>query len=220
MARKKQHSEHHEEHADETWLVPYADILTLLLALFIVLFASSNLDKKKAGELEQAFTAAFNANPPEQLTGTILTFMDDLKTLDLGKNVSLGSDSRGALIEIANIDMFETGSARIKKEYEQTIIKISKLLNENRYKRFDVVVEGHTDSEEANGSQYPTKWDLSSIRAASIVNEFVTDYVEANRLKAVGMANIAPKYPNLDPYGDKIPENQKKNRRVVIRIEP
>ena len=41
MARRKQHSEPHEEHADETWLIPYSDLLTLLLALFIVLFASS-----------------------------------------------------------------------------------------------------------------------------------------------------------------------------------
>ena len=41
MRRKRHSSEEHEEHADETWLVPYSDILTLLLALFIVLFASS-----------------------------------------------------------------------------------------------------------------------------------------------------------------------------------
>ena len=44
MSRK--HSEHHEEHADETWLVPYSDLLTLLLALFIVLFAMGKTDEK------------------------------------------------------------------------------------------------------------------------------------------------------------------------------
>ena len=42
MARKKKNEEHHEEHADETWLIPYSDLLTLLLALFIVLFATSS----------------------------------------------------------------------------------------------------------------------------------------------------------------------------------
>ena len=47
MSRKKHHGEHHEEHMDESWLVPYADILTLLLALFIVLFASAQVDQKK-----------------------------------------------------------------------------------------------------------------------------------------------------------------------------
>ena len=44
------HAQHHEEHADESWLIPYADLLTLLLALFIVLFAMGKTDEKKFGE--------------------------------------------------------------------------------------------------------------------------------------------------------------------------
>ena len=57
MGRK--HAEHHEEHADETWLVPYADLLTLLLALFIVLFAMGKTDEKKLGEMGRSFNIAF-----------------------------------------------------------------------------------------------------------------------------------------------------------------
>ena len=71
MARRKQHSEPHEEHADETWLIPYSELLTLLLALFIVLFASSSLDKGKAAQMEYAMAAAFNAIPSEQMNGTV-----------------------------------------------------------------------------------------------------------------------------------------------------
>ena len=77
MARKKHDSEPHEEHADETWLIPYSDLLTLLLALFIVLFASSTLDKKKMGMMENAFAAAFNYLPADQLNGTIGEFLDE-----------------------------------------------------------------------------------------------------------------------------------------------
>ena len=57
MSRK--HAEHHEEHADETWLVPYSDLLTLLLALFIVLFAMGKTDDKKVGQMGQSFHMAF-----------------------------------------------------------------------------------------------------------------------------------------------------------------
>ncbi|HWR29908.1 MAG TPA: flagellar motor protein MotB [Negativicutes bacterium] len=57
MSRK--HSEPHEEHADETWLVPYADLLTLLLALFIVLFAMGKTDEKKLGQMGRSFNIAF-----------------------------------------------------------------------------------------------------------------------------------------------------------------
>lgn len=59
MAKKKKHA-HHEEHIDETWLIPYADLLTLLLALFIVLFASSQVDIKKFDQLAQSLNVALN----------------------------------------------------------------------------------------------------------------------------------------------------------------
>lgn len=57
MAKKKHH---HEEHVDESWLIPYADLLTLLLALFIVLFASSKMDAKKFETLSNALNSAFH----------------------------------------------------------------------------------------------------------------------------------------------------------------
>lgn len=57
---KKGRRHHHEEHIDETWLIPYADLLTLLLALFIVLFASSKLDAKKFDQLVRSFDVALN----------------------------------------------------------------------------------------------------------------------------------------------------------------
>ncbi|MBO7746214.1 flagellar motor protein MotB [Paenibacillus sp. MWE-103] len=57
---KKHKKEHHEEHADETWLIPYADLLTLLLALFIVLYAMSSTDSKKFQDMSKAFNIAFN----------------------------------------------------------------------------------------------------------------------------------------------------------------
>lgn len=63
MARKKR-TEPHEEHADETWLVPYSDILTLLLALFIVLFASSQVDQKKLEQMSASFGVAFGGSSP------------------------------------------------------------------------------------------------------------------------------------------------------------
>ena len=62
--RKKRH--HEEDHPDETWLVPYSDVLTLLLALFIVLFASSTIDAKKFEQMMQTFAIEFNGGgmPP------------------------------------------------------------------------------------------------------------------------------------------------------------
>lgn len=55
----KRKREHDEAHTSELWLIPYADILTLLLALFIVLFASSQIDQKKFEELSRSLNTAF-----------------------------------------------------------------------------------------------------------------------------------------------------------------
>ncbi|WP_110926143.1 flagellar motor protein MotB [Bacillus massiliglaciei] len=61
MAKRRRKKERHEEHIDESWLVPYADILTLLLALFIVLFASSSVDAVKFQQLSNVFNQVFNS---------------------------------------------------------------------------------------------------------------------------------------------------------------
>ncbi|KIL34540.1 flagellar motor protein MotB [Cohnella kolymensis] len=53
--------EPHEEHADESWLLPYSDLMTLLLALFIVLYAASAVNTSKFDEMSRAFRSAFNS---------------------------------------------------------------------------------------------------------------------------------------------------------------
>lgn len=82
MARKKRHKPH-EEHASEAWLLPYSDLLTLLLALFIVLFAVSQTDQKKVTEMAQAFSAAFHTGGPS---------MFDQAGPSLGKSPSIPSE--------------------------------------------------------------------------------------------------------------------------------
>ena len=63
MARKKR-GKKHEEEASEAWLLPYSDLMTLLLALFICLFAISQTDQTKLVQMAQAFSSAFNMGGP------------------------------------------------------------------------------------------------------------------------------------------------------------
>ncbi|UYO36698.1 flagellar motor protein MotB [Bacillus zhangzhouensis] len=58
MARKRKKHDH-EDHVDESWLLPYADLLTLLVALFIVLFASSSIDAAKYEQMAKSFNVVF-----------------------------------------------------------------------------------------------------------------------------------------------------------------
>ncbi len=219
MVKKKPHSEPHEEHADETWLIPYSDLLTLLLALFIVLFASSSLDKAKMGQMEYVFAAAFHTLSADQMNGSVLNFLEDAKDLKLGDNVGLGSDPNGAVLDIAGLFLFDEGSAVIKPDGVEALRKIAALLNSYKYKRYRIMVEGHTDNRDFKSDIYPSNWELSSARAGAVVRELVSMGVESVRLRATGMAGVSPKYPNMNAYGETIPQNQKLNNRLEIKIE-
>ncbi|TYR80843.1 flagellar motor protein MotB [Priestia megaterium] len=59
MSKRRRKNKHEEDHIDESWLIPYSDLLTLLLALFIVLFGMSSIDAQKFKALSRAFNEAF-----------------------------------------------------------------------------------------------------------------------------------------------------------------
>lgn len=219
MVKRKPELPHHEEHADETWLVPYSDLLTLLLALFIVLFASSSLDKDKAALIQYALAAAFGSGVTEDTEGNIINFMNDARDLNIeDEGVIISSDANGATLEMTSINLFDKGSVILKAEAIPVIKKISYLLNSNKYKKYRIVVEGHTD--DTNESEtLPSNWELSGARAGAVTREMISNSMDINRFKAVGLAEISPAYPNKNPYGEPIPENRLKNRRVIIRIE-
>ncbi|MEH7252665.1 flagellar motor protein MotB [Neobacillus niacini] len=81
----KKFEEEHEDHIDESWLIPYADILTLLLALFIVLFASSEIDKAKFESIMESFKS--------ELTGT------KIESEDKGLSVSVKGEENKAPVD-------------------------------------------------------------------------------------------------------------------------
>ncbi|MDO0821596.1 flagellar motor protein MotB [Desulfosporosinus nitroreducens] len=98
---KKHKKEHHEEHIDETWLIPYADLLTLLLALFIILFASSQVDEKKYAKVMQGLNNAFNGGVSVFEESDTLS-IDDISVNDV-KNVNEnGQDQNQALNDLIN----------------------------------------------------------------------------------------------------------------------
>lgn len=219
MVKKKPAHPAHEEHADETWLIPYSDLLTLLLALFIVLFASSSLDKNKAAQIQYALAAAFGGGETGDGAGTIINFMNDAQDLNLqDEGIIISSDANGATLEMTSINLFDKGSVILKPEAIPVIKKISLLLNSSKYKKYRIVVEGHTDDTNESDT-LPSNWELSGARAGAVVRAMIANSMDVNRFKAVGLAEISPAYPNMNPYGEPIPENRLKNRRVIIRIE-
>lgn len=98
MAKKK-HGEPHEEHADESWLIPYADLLTLLLALFIVLFATSTASTEKLQAMAAAFSSIVygdgGANSALIDTGAQGTEGDQIAIIPMQQSTPAPSDTEG-----------------------------------------------------------------------------------------------------------------------------
>lgn len=88
MARKRRPSE--DEYMDESWLIPYADILTLLLALFIVLFASSSIDTQKFQQMMSSFSNVLGGGPSVMDMGTLIPIGEEMG--QTGKNADKFGD--------------------------------------------------------------------------------------------------------------------------------
>lgn len=265
MAKKK--NKHHEEEGGEAWLLPYSDLMTLLLAVFIVLFAVSKMDSAKAQEIAETFretmmtggsgvlpgkgTSAISGYPEssdeinsqgentnnadastseDENTGItkeklekfmgkyeLKTMMDlksridkKLQNTDLNTSIETRIDMRGLVITLNNAILFESGSAEVKEKNRKVLLEIADgIRNINNYIR----IEGHTDNIPIHSGIYPSNWELSTARAASVVRLFIEQgNISPDKLEAVGYGEYKPVANNSSN------DSRAKNRRIEVII--
>lgn len=229
----------------ESWLLPYADLMTLLLALFIVLFASSSIDEGKLERLSSVFNEIFDGGQgimdssaptpmpvptPEQNAGEDEendSYVEDRKSLG---EIQDRVEEYIAVHELEN--QFDT---KMTDEGLLVIIRDSILFNPGRADIkeeylpladelasllvFDpprhIVVTGHTDNVPMNSAQFSSNWDLSVMRAVNFL-KLMSDSAEIDpRLLS------AKGYGEFQPVASNdTPEGRNQNRRVEILIQP
>jgi flagellar motor protein MotB len=126
---------------------------------------------------------------------------------------------RITILEMNSAAFFGSGSAVLSGSGKSILQNLSANLKSDKYKDYQVTVEGHTDDQPINTVQFPSNWELSTVRASAVVHFFLNQGVPARRLRAAGYADTFPKAPNRDANGNAIPQNQALNRRVVIKLE-
>jgi chemotaxis protein MotB len=223
MARKK----HHEEHENaERWLLTYADLITLLLGLFVILYAMSQVDAKKFQEVMQAFGRIFNGGAGV-MSGQpgALEMPIPLETTgdDLGKQVqesigeaieqggvSLSETSGGLTVHVTEKLLFDAGQSDLREEAKQVLSSLAKSLETMRN---EIRVEGHTDDIPIASGRFPDNWHLSIARALN-VGLYVLNHaqIKPQRLGIVGYGEFRPIAPNDTE------QNRARNRRVDIVI--
>ena len=261
---RRRAAEHEEEEHEneERWLVSYADMMTLLFCLFMVLFAISSVNTSKFESLKRALQESFsgkvvqggaavletgateqtNPSTPQPPIEAMLPVdavhaeMDaakarvsadqaareqeafkrlkkridsDAAALGLADKVRTEIRERGLVVRLLTDGVFfDSGRADLKPAALPILERLGRVIAGER--RHPVVVEGYTDDQPISSGQYPSNWELSGARSASVVRRMLSSGVRRERVSTAGYAERHPVAPNATPQGRAL------NRRVEV----
>ncbi|AGF56404.1 chemotaxis protein MotB [Clostridium saccharoperbutylacetonicum] len=228
-----------EKDNTDRWMLSYLDFITLMMIFFLMMYAISNVDNKKVETLANSLKIGFNSgngknviavtdntNSPdstdesvdESYSSTESEKLTDIKrkvdelvnNSELKGGVTTSIQERGLVISFNDNLFFNSGEATIKPDFQGKLISISKILNGiDNY----IHVEGHTDNVAINTTYFHSNWQLSSIRAANVVEFLISQgNVKPERLSSIGYGEYRPVKSNSTEEG------KAANRRVDIVI--
>lgn len=203
------------------WLLTYADLLTLLMAFFVLMYAMSHVTPAKYQELSQTLSQAFKATPqPEQeanargLSGALqdkelFSALLPQQALSQGAAVVIGQDEREVALRLPSAVLFADGTAELSTEAEHLLDTLAPQLSASAK---NIRIEGHTDNSQPS-RPFSNNWQLSSARANAVLMYLIDQHhLDPHRLSAAGYAEYHPVAPNDSET------NRAQNRRVEIKI--
>ncbi|MCE5301095.1 MAG: flagellar motor protein MotB [Spirochaetia bacterium] len=217
------------------WLLTYSDMLTLLFALFVILYSMSAVDESKLRALAMALGQAFGLSGqvsvlssgagtdtkpvtmPEsqvQLTTIKERVQKWMSQKKLEREVKVRFNERGLVISLmTDRILFNSGSSELLPRTKELLSDIADLL---RTTTNPIIIEGHTDDTPITNpsikSKYSDNWDLSTARAVSVLKYIIRRGISPDRLSAAGYGEFKPLVPNIDDI------NRAKNRRIDIVV--
>lgn len=213
------------------WMTTYGDMVTLLLTFFILMFAMSSINEAKflkaaqslgeaLGMLEMNVSVIGEASPATGTEGTQDTYMEIVETMEqIAEIFQQGAIEDAATVEVTGPGevlirmgdevLFDPGRAQIKTAAVILLQDIGKSIHGRTE---TVYIEGHTDNVPISTPEFPTNWELSAARAASVVRYLQLQGIPPDQLAAVGRGEHKPIAENDNPEG------RAKNRRVEMYI--
>ncbi len=226
-----------------TWMLSYADLMTLLACFFIMLVAMANFEdpgfQSKANSFAQFFRGSL-AKTKGEVTDTKISGSEEEKKIiqkrkvipkpKKKKNLSVKINEEVTRASVSEISppkdievifsgsaMFAPGKTILSQEVSDSLEVMIDLILE-RNSDFIILFEGHTDDTDIKNRVYPSNWELSAARAAAVLKKFEKGGIPPENLVAIGYGDSRPTYINRDKRGKSIPKNQRLNRRVVIKV--
>jgi chemotaxis protein MotB len=217
-------SHHAEEHGEgghgEPWLVSYADLMTLLFGFFVLMYSfesAKNQDDASMVRMRKELSQYFGGSYVDPLTDVAKKFQEKIVAIDGIKDVTVRVTPEGLEITFQSTVLFDLGRAELTSRAQSLMQPLVSLLKET-HSNYKIKVEGYTDDLPIKSDRYPSNWELSGARAATVLRLFETAGFDPNKLTALGYGSTRPAFPNRSPSGEAIPQNQARNRRVVILV--
>ncbi|HBT48375.1 MAG: Flagellar motor protein [Caldanaerobacter subterraneus] len=212
----------------DRWVLTYSDMMSLLLVFFVVLYSISTVNATRFAQLAQILSKTLGGTKyvigeysgesmvPGNLgdENELAKVQEQLNALvekhNLQKMVTSRIDERGLVISLQDTLLFDLGSAEVRPEEKEVLIKIGSILKDlPNYIR----VEGFTDDIPINNQKFASNWELSVIRATNVLKILVNEVgIEPQRISAAGYGEYRPIVPNDSE------EHRRLNRRVDIVI--
>ncbi|MEI8030209.1 MAG: flagellar motor protein MotD [Comamonadaceae bacterium] len=239
MRRRRNSSNQGQTGSQDRWLVSYADFITLMFALFVVMYGLSSVSEGKFRVLGDSLFNAFGSNVVRRLQPPTQPATPDLAARSFGKppepqakqreqmrglardilmvmdelvrdgQVRVTQTNWGISVEINASVLFASGQAQVRAESGRTLQKVAKVLATTEQV---IQVEGYTDNMPIKTSQFPSNWELSAARASSVVRLLIDNGVAEPRLSVIGYGPNRPVMDNTTPAG------RARNRRVTVMI--
>lgn len=190
----------------EVWLYSYADLITNLMAFFVIMFVVAHSKEGGWQGLQESIRSALNGKSVIEEPADAL--QDQLKKLQLLTHVSFQKTPKGAMLTIAGGLHFDSYSSTINAATAEVLSGILQALRGSK-SSFRIDVEGHADAQPiGTGGAYPTNWELSAARAGAVVRFLSEAGVDPKKMRAIGMGDTKP-----------ISSVDQENRRVALVIE-
>jgi chemotaxis protein MotB len=200
---------------DDSWLLPYVDVVSLLLAFLILALAMSKVNLHRFELLSAALS---NKSAPPSLDALKEKIDQMIQTKGLTGQVKTVVDDEGLRMELKDALVFDSGQADITPAGRAAIDRMVQLLPtiDNRYQ---IAIEGHTDDVPIHTARFDSNWELSAARSISVLKLFTSAGVGAQRLSAQGYADTRPATPiAAGADATTLAHARSENRRVVIRV--
>jgi chemotaxis protein MotB len=200
---------------DDSWLLPYVDVVSLLLAFLILALAMSKVNLHRFELISAALT---HQSAPPSLDVLKESLDQMIASKGLAGQVKTVVDDEGLRMELKDALVFDSGQADITPAGRAAIDRLVQLLP-TIDQRYQIAIEGHTDDVPIHTVRFDSNWELSAARSISVLKLFTSAGIGAQRLSAQGYADTRPATPigaGSDPAT--LARARSENRRVVIRV--